>query len=394
MTGIIGDFYKSGSIMSATVFDEPKSKKAIEYILKDRQDTLVAATNKEEAREMFAPKDIPLSSIKFDNERLSISPAMNVAMDREALIRQYQAVRQKSAAISAKFAKGEAGLDEQKALTFLKQASNDLKDSIEITKPSGRLAKNFFAKATADWNKDLISDDVYDVIRTLHDKYPDVLEGLQFSIKKQPESKSVIGDFFSFQRIVRLYKGTTGVTDPETIRHEIVHSLEQMMDRPAAKALVDAWSDSLGKAIKVEKSASGQKYFRAVLEMLNNPSQETYQNAINALPSIKYYQYLNPSEYWAVNAEKLMARKLGTGWDKFVLAAKRLFEGLKFMFGFDNQYIVQRTFNDIMNSRQERFTTRSLNDYITQESIPLANMVKNYKGGAGALASSGISRRH
>ena len=387
LTGIIGDFYKSGSIMSATVFDEPKSKKAIEYILKDRQDSLVAATNKEEAREMFAPKDIPLSSIKFDNERLSINPAMNRAIDREILIRQYQAVRQKSAAISAKFAKGEAGLDEQKALTFLKQTSNDLKDSIEITRPEGRLAKNFFAKATADWNKELISDDVYDVIRTLHDKYPEVLEGLQFSIKKQPESKSVIGDFFPFQRIVRLYKGTTGVIDPETIRHEIVHSLEQMMERPAAKALVDAWSDSLGKAIKAEKSAAGQRYFRAVLEMLNNPSQETYQNAINALPSMKYYQYLNPSEYWAVNAEKLMARKLGTGWDKFVLAAKRLFEGLKFMFGFDNRYIVQRTFNDIMNSREERFTTRSLNDYITQESIPLSNMVKNYKGGAGALAT-------
>ena len=387
LTAITGDFYRSGSIMSSLVYDKKQAEKAIEYILKDRQDTLVAATNKEEAREMFAPKDIPLSSIKFDNERLSINPAMNVAMDREALIRQYQSVRQKSAAISAKFAKGEAGLDEQKALTFLKQASNDLKDSIEITKPSGRLAKNFFAKATADWNKDLISDDVYDVIRTLHDKYPDVLEGLQFSIKKQPESKSVIGDFFPFQRIVRLYKGTTGVTDPETIRHEIVHSLEQMMDRPAAKALVDDWSDKLGAAIKAEKSAAGQKYFRAVLEMLNNPSQETYQNAINALPSMKYYQYLNPSEYWAVNAEKLMARKLGTGWDKFVLAAKRLFEGLKDIFGFDNRYIVQRTFNDIMNSRQERFTTRSLNDYITQESIPLSNMVKNYKGGAGALAA-------
>jgi hypothetical protein len=387
LTSIIGDFYKSGSIMSAVVFDEPKSKKAIEYILNERQDSLIAASNKEEAREMFAPKDIPLSSIKFDNERLSINPAMNRAIDREALIRQYQSVRQKSAAISAKFAKGEAGLDEQKALTFLKQTSNDLKDSIEITRPEGRLAKNFFAKATADWNQDLISDDVYDVIRTLHDKYPDVLEGLKFSIKKQPESKSIIGDFFSVQRIVRLYKGTTGVTDPETIRHEIVHSLEQMMESPAAKALVDAWSDSLGKAIKAEKSAAGQRYFRAVLEMLNNPSQETYQNAINVLPSMKYYQYLNPSEYWAVNAEKLMARKLGTGWDKFVLAAKRLFEGLKFMFGFDNRYIVQRTFNNIMNSRQERFTTRSLNDYITQESIPLANMVKNYKGGAGALAA-------
>jgi hypothetical protein len=387
LTGIIGDFFKSGSLMTAINFNKDTNKRAIEYILKDRQDSLVVASNREEAREMFAPKDIPLSSIKFDNERLSLDPAMNRAIDREALIRQYQSVRQKSAAISAKFAKGEAGLDEQKALTFLKQASNDLKDSIEITKPEGRLAKNFFAKATDDWNKDLISDDVYDVIRSLYDKYPDVLEGLKFSIKKQPEGKDVIGDFFPVQRIVRLYKGTTGVTDPKAIRHEIVHSLEQMMESPAAKALVDAWSDSLGKAIKAEKSAAGQRYFRAVLEMLNSPSQETYQNAIDALPSMKYYQYLNPSEYWAVNAEKLMARKLGTGWDKFVLAAKRLFEGLKFIFGFDNRYIVQRTFNDIMNKREERFTNRSLNDYITRESIPLSNMVKNYKGGEGALAA-------
>jgi hypothetical protein len=387
LTAITGDFYKSGSIMSSLVYDKKQAEKAIEYILKDRQDTLVAATNKEEAREMFAPKDIPLANIKFDNERMSMNPAMNAAIDREALIREYQKVRQKSAAISAKFAKGEAGLDEQKALTFLKEAATDLKDNIKYTKPQGRLPKNFFAKATEDWNKDLISDDVYDVIRTLYEKYPEVLEGMKFSVKKQPEASDAAGEFFPMPRIVRLYKGTTGVENPETIRHEIVHSLEQMMDSPAARALVDDWSDKLGKAIKTEKSAAGQRYFRAVLDFHNNPSQETYQAALNALPSYQYYQYMNPSEYWAVNAEKLMARKLGTGWDKFVLAVKRLFEGLKFMFGFNNQYIVQRTFNDIMNAREVRFTNRALNDYVTQEAIPLANMVKNYKGGAGALAA-------
>jgi hypothetical protein len=387
LTAITGEFYKSGSIMTATVYDRDKFEKAIEYILKDRQDSLIAASNKEEAREMFAPKDIPLANVKFDNELLSTNPAMNAAMDREALIREYQKVRQKSAAISAKFAKGEAGLDEQKALTFLKEAANDLKDNIKESKPEGRLPKNFFAKATEDWNQDLISDDVYDVIRTLYEQYPQVLEGMKFSVKKQPEASDAAGQFFPFSRIVRLYKGTVGVTDPQTIRHEIVHSLEQMMESPAARALVDDWSEKLGKAIKTEKSAAGQRYFRAVLEFHNSPSQETYQAALDALPSYQYYQYINPSEYWAVNAEKLMARKLGTGWDKFVLAVKRLFEGLKFMFGFNNQYIVQRTFNDIMNAREARFTNRVLNDYVTSQSVPMANMVKNYKGGPGALST-------
>jgi hypothetical protein len=387
LTDIVGDFYKSGSMMSASVYNEAKSRQALEYILKERQDSLIAASNQDKAREMFASKDIPLANIKFDNERLSINPEMNRAMDRETLIREYQKVRQKMAAITAKFAKGEAGLDDQKALTFLKQVANDLKEDIKETKPEGRLPKNFFAKATEDWNKELISDDVYDVVSTLYKKYPEVLEGLKFSIRKQPEASQAAGEFYPVPRIIRLYKGTTGVTDPETIRHEIVHSLEQMMDSPTSQALVDDWSEKLGKAIKTDKSAAAQKYFRKVLELHNSPSLETYQSAIDALPSIKYYQYLNPSEYWAVNAEKLMARKLGTGWDKFVLAVKRLFEGLKDIFGFDNQYIVQRTFNDIMNAREARFTERTLNKYVTKESIPLANMVKNYKGGAGALAA-------
>ena len=387
LTGMIGDFYKTGSLMSSLVYDKDKAEKAIEYILKDRQNALVANNNKDEARKMFAPKDLPLSSIKLNNERLSLNPVMNAAMDREALIREYQKVRQKSAAITVKFAKGEAGLDEQKALTFLKQASNDLKDNIETTKPEGRLAKNFFAKATQDWNEDLISDDVYEVIDALYKQYPEVLEGLKLSIAKQKKDSDAIGDFFPLPRIVRLYKGTTGVTNPETIRHEIVHSLEQMMQAPAAKALVDDWSEKVGNAIKKDKSAAGQRYFRAVLELMNNPNLETYQNALDALPSIEYYQYLTPSEYWAVNAEPLLNRKLGTGWDKFVLAVKRLFEGLKYLFGFNNQYIVQKTFNDIMNGRKERISNMMLNNYITLTALPVSNMVKNYKGGPGALAT-------
>ena len=79
-----------------------------------------------------------------------------------------------------------------------------------------------------------------------------------------------------------------------------------------------------------------------------------------------------------------MARKLGTAWDKFVLAAKRLFEGLKYMFGFDNQYVVQRIFNDIMTSKGERFTKAALNDYVEASVMGMLNLDentrRNYKG--------------
>ena len=60
---------------------------------------------------------------------------------------------------------------------------------------------------------------------------------------------------------------------------------------------------------------------------------------------------MNPSEYWAVNAEKMLARKLGTKWDQFANAVKKFFEFLKYKFGFDNQYNVHKIFDEIMNAK-------------------------------------------
>lgn len=603
LTGIIGDFYKSGSIMTATVYDRDRLEKAIEYILKDRQDSLIAASNKEEAREMFAPKEpfvAPLANIaklppgrspeltmaaqlvesgamtkaeydemvnfykpikpltkalepateeqvydaldkvkreKIDpeimpgvevglrldipafnrkgvyvvsihskgtksgpgrvlgysnvakvrdvtfglgNERsalkiaggaakdalqtiegkyvettpekafeeaqaaftnpqwvqIGVDPtrhsyfydknttqpvvaaeeviqignmvlgknvtygskenylfnpgtevAINPYTDRDTMIEHYARLRQKRASLVGKFAKGEAALTEQQMLTEIDSIAKSLKADIEATKPKRITAGNFFADATKAWDAGIINDDVYDVIDRLYKKFPEVLEGLSLSITKQPKDGIAAGQFFALPRIVRLYKGTVGTSDPSTIRHEIAHSLEQMMSIEATDALVEDWRKKVSAAIKAEKTTKGKRFFEALLNFHAAPSQESYDAMIQALPSMEYYQYTNPSEYWAVNAEPLMARKLGSGWDRFVLMAKRLFEGLKYIFGFDNKRVVHKVFNDIMNAKGERIRQAVLADYVSQMTVPLRNMVKNYKGGPGALAA-------
>ena len=176
---------------------------------------------------------------------------------------------QKRSAITRRFKRGEAGLSDQQKINEIDEIAKVLKKDIEDTKPAKRSALDFFNKATNDYADGNINGDVYAAIDTLYRQYPFVLEGLKLSIpKKERDSKT--GEYEPAERIVRLFKGTVGVTDPVTIRHEITHSLEQMMPADAAADLVMDWSDKLGKAIKRAKSPEARDYFQAILEFFEN----------------------------------------------------------------------------------------------------------------------------
>jgi hypothetical protein len=384
-----GQFVKSGPVMSVTVYSESDLESTLQYIINQREEFFMAVSDKQEAREAF---QTPLRNIEPSPEMLMQNPTEALVFDRKALIAKYKEMRQRRAAIMKRFQKGQAGLSEQREMQQLANELQQLKAEVDMTKPEKRSARDFFRKATDEWADGNISDDVYAVIETLYRKFPFVLEQLKLSVKQGGEGRisQVMGEFFAMGRLVRLYKGTNGVIDPMTARHEIVHSLEQMMSDEASMAVVDDWMKKLQQAASKDKTEAGQKFFAAVLEFINNPNEQTYDAAFDALPSMEYYQYLNPSEYWAVNAEKLMKRKLGSAWDRFVLAIKKMYEGLKSLIGFDNQYVIHRTFDDIMNARAERVTKRVLADYVGMVSIPLANIDntrRNYKGGPAPLAT-------
>jgi hypothetical protein len=138
-----------------------------------------------------------------------------------------------------------------------------------------------------------------------------------------------------------------------------------MMTPEQHKVIIDQWYKKLQKAIKQNPDEKHQKYFNAVMDFLEMPNEQTFQAAQDALPSYEMYQFINPSEFWAVNAEPLMASQLGSSWDRFKMAVRRLFEGLKHVFGFDNNYPVHKMFKDIMTGSRERITKKMLIDYVT-----------------------------
>lgn len=277
---------------------------------------------------------------------------------REEQIRSYQAIRQRLAAIPRKVAEQRLAVGEHFTVHALRTEAQNLKAAIDASRPKRDTAVDFLAWAAKQYADGEISKEVFDVIRAAFDKYPQLLEGLRFSVTQQPEGSSATGQFFSIPRIVRLYKGSSGVDAPRTIRHELTHSLEQMMTPEQRKVVVDAWRKDLEKAMQKHTDKAHKDYFDAVLEFMANPSRAAQDKVVKLQPSYDMYQFSNPSEYWAVNAEDLLGMQLGGAWQRFKRVVQRLFEGIKQVLGFDNKSDVHRVFAEIMGGEMKRLDTK------------------------------------
>ena len=322
---------------------------------------LVLAKNVE-----FGNKEDFLYSIGDPIARSEKEIDQSVGMTRQEIINFYQGIRQRRAALVKKVEKGEVSIDVQRRLQELNELGKEMQLDARIMYEPNLSARAFKHHAETAYLRDEISADVFGVLETMFTKYPKLLEGLQLSVKTDKTLGDAAGQFNPIKRLVTLYKDTSGAERPMTIRHEISHAMEQMMPIGAREAVIREWSKAFQAAIKKHKDAKSQEYFQRVLEFLDRPSKARMEAATRAMPSYDFYQYLNPSEYWAINAEKLMAAQLGTPWNRFVKAMKKLLEGMKKILGFNNKYTTHKTFDQIINGSMKRLDRGSLLDYMIE----------------------------
>jgi hypothetical protein len=262
--------------------------------------------------------------------------------------------------------KGETTINTQRKLTYLDQLAKELAADKKMTAEKKVTPQAFMARALKEYNKENISKDVLDVIEYIYRQSPAILTGLRLSVKQAPQNAAyeAAGLFNSLERIVRLYK-ESGAVNPGTIRHELMHTLEQMMDPQTQQAIIESWRAALEKAIKKNTDEVSQKYFMAVMDYVNDPSEKNFEKAMELLPSHDMYQYINPSEFWAVNAEKLFGTRMGTPWGRYVNAIRQVFEAMKKLFGFNNTHSVYKAFNDLIKGETPRTHKTMLVDLIS-----------------------------
>lgn len=248
-------------------------------------------------------------------------------------------------------------------------------ESYRATEGKKVSAQDFMSQAKEALANRNISQEVYEVVDRMFKKNPKFFDGL--SLTTPDGEAGIMGQFDRLSRTIMLFKNY-GSYDAGTLRHEITHSMEQMMSPEARKKVFEKWKADLNKAKDTDRSEQAQKYFKAVEDFVAKPSKEALEKAYVEMPSYEYYQFLTPSEYWAVNAEKLMASYLGGPWQRFKTAIRGMIESIKDVLGLDNQSIIYQTFKDTINGERKDFVV--LANYIGS-GIPLRNIErKNYQG--------------
>jgi hypothetical protein len=294
---------------------------------------------------------------------------------RDNKIREYQGLKQRLSAIQKRFIEDKSRPIDNELYRSLYRRAEELKSEIDASKPKRSSPEDFMAraaKALADGDMDR---ETFDVIDAMFKKNPKFLDGLRLSVKAGPEGVS--GQFLPIARIVRLFKGT-GAINPGTARHEFTHTMEQMMPEDARQKIVDKWLASLKKAVETDTSDQAQKYFKKVSDFLENPTQAKMNEAIAEMPSYEYYQYLTPSEYWAINAEPLMNAYLGSSWQRFKMSMKGMLQAIKKVFGLNNNSEIYTAFKNAING--ERRTTEMLVDYINSNLKIFDTKRRDYAG--------------
>jgi DNA-binding protein H-NS len=331
----------------------------------------------------FGKKESFLYNIDATPQMTEAEISQGVTDVREEQIAEYTRLRAKRERLVQEVIGGANTIDTQRELTNLDNVTKALKEDIDAEYTPSTSPANFLNRALKAFDKGDMSAEVLATIQEAYNKTPFILNGLRLSIRTPKDGTREIGNFNPFERIVTLWNGTRGVEKPSTIRHELTHSLEQMMTAIQRKLLVDAWSKDFEKAVKKNTDAPSRLYFKKVLQFIDNPSQESFAAATAAMPSYEFYQYMSPSEYWAVNAETLMASKLGTAWSRFVAAIKKYVEALKNVFGFNNKYAIHKTFDQLMRDKPTRMSTDSLIDFVASAGarpVTLSNISQNVFG--------------
>jgi hypothetical protein len=312
----------------------------------------------------------------IDSAPVQSAAELDAKRDREnqEKLRDLQDLRPTKIALPEKVRSYASSEEGQRVIAALNMTGEELERTVQ-KQYEGYTADNFMRRARKGLDEGEISADVFAVVQSMYMADPKLLDGLRLDVKQKftPEElaqrraegkPSPMGAFAPFERVVYLYTGTKGVADPMTIRHELTHTLEQLMTPAQRKAVVNAYIAALKKAAKKHKDAKSREFFDNVVKYLNEPSNDTRDAMNKSLPSLDFYQFTSPSEYWAVNAEKLMAQRLGVPWDRFKKAVRKMFEKMKNIFGFDNRFVVHDVFDKIMSGSKERMDTEMLANFV------------------------------
>jgi len=209
-----------------------------------------------------------------------------------------------------------------------------------------------------------ISKEQHDLASWLVDKNPALVSKLGISIGKNNTSGRTAGFYNVLNRIIRIVKNNP---NPDVVVHEVLHHTERMMPVELQQKIVELWKkellttiDQAAKANDVSKVDQLMTIFRAYF--LPSASHDKKLEALldNSAFDYSLYQYVNPSEFWAVNAADIISKRANESWvQKAVQWLKEFAEKIKSILGLDNKHVLIAGLNNVLRGEGE-FVSRKM----------------------------------
>ena len=242
-------------------------------------------------------------------------------------------------------------IDEQQFIQETRFISEKMRESVESkkeVKPKVRGADEVRRRILGAKVQGDIGEDTAEFALWLLDKNPQLGNNLGIVIKSANAQGSA-GQYSSGSQIAKLFKSKT---NPGTAVHEILHHTERMMPVEIQNGVLDEWSRAYSTAL-ANADAKTRPYLAKMIDAINGSvgAEKIVMEGFNKgiLDYNKHYQLVNPSEFWAVNATRLMQSRYDAGsWiGKAKVWVSEMTEKAKGTFGLPSDSPILRGLKDV-----------------------------------------------
>lgn len=206
-----------------------------------------------------------------------------------------------------------------------------------------------------------------------------LLDDLGISVIKAPKDSNFLGDYEPFSRVMRLIKGRA---KDGTAVHEIMHHLERMMPQDIRMAIKRSWAKELDSVEKLPyegKNENDAMFFQAIRAFHDQKGIDlkgkyysptaAFNFATGLIASGKVdgrlYQYVNPSEFWAVNATGILQGRYdvqGSLLGRLKNWLRELATKIKGLFGLDSNAPIIKALDSLAKSDGKFVSNQMLED--------------------------------
>jgi len=185
---------------------------------------------------------------------------------------------------------------------------------------------------------------------------PNLANDLGISLRAA-RSNDASGNYNPMSRIMTLFKGRGQDT---LIAHEILHHAERMMPEDIQAGIRAEWLSQITGMLDAAIRTKDTEMVEHIRDALAAAAGDTaaYNRVAdgirNGTLSQDFYQYINPSEFWAVNAADIVAARASESWVQRAVQWLREFKAkIQELFNFPSNAAVIRGLDNVLNAANE-----------------------------------------